>query len=410
MATHTRARPKGRSPRELVLQAAQYYAKKNLDQTRKFCRKALKKHPRLFDALHLLGNAESDAGNQERARELLQRAIEVDPDKADAHNNLGCVLRVLGLSEEALASYEMALELAPGHASAGNNMGNVLTDMGRVEEAIEAYHRAIANNPMDRLAHFNLFISEFHDGDLKRAAATLQRSLQVNPTHSDSQFYLGMVLDKLGDRRAAARHFERVAPRHRSYLDSWEYVVSVLTPSVRLFGPTCHTLWYALDCATLEGLTMEFGVRHGTTLRFIAQRTSQPVDGFDSFEGLPEDWYSQGKGAYTTHSTLPEVPPHVRLHVGWFDNTLAEFVRQHDGPVRFLHVDCDLYSSTRTIFEHLADRIVPGTVILFDEYLMNTRWREDEFRGFQEAVALHGWRYEYIAFSLPSKQAAVRIL
>lgn len=104
------------------------------------------------------------------------------------------------------------------------------------------------------------------------------------------------------------------------------------------------------------------------------------------------------------------MPQTVTLHAGWFEDTIPAYMKEFDEPIRFIHVDCDLYASTVTVFENLAPRIVPGTVILFDEYLMNPSWRNDEFKAFQEAVQKHGWEYEYIAFSLFSKQAGVRIL
>jgi hypothetical protein len=75
-----------------------------------------------------------------------------------------------------------------------------------------------------------------------------------------------------------------------------------------------------------------------------------------------------------------------------------------------MNIDCDLYSSTRSVLGLLADRIVTGTVIAFDEYLLHQQWREDEFRAFQETVAGRSWRYEYLCFGLTSKQAVVRIL
>jgi hypothetical protein len=62
-----------------------------------------------------------------------------------------------------------------------------------------------------------------------------------------------------------------------------------------------------------------------------------------------------------------------------------------------------------TIFEILNERIVPGTVIIFDEYIANPHWQDDEFKAFQEAVETYGWRYDYLAISLYSKQAIVVI-
>ena len=115
-------------------------------------------------------------------------------------------------------------------------------------------------------------------------------------------------------------------------------------------------------------------------------------------------------GVYSTSGRLPEVPSNVRLHVGWFAETLPGFVAANPGPVRFMNVDCDIYSSTKTVLDHLADRIVPGSVIVFDEYIMTDAWREDEFKAFREAVDRYGWGYRYLAFSLITRQAVVEIL
>ena len=136
---------------------------------------------------------------------------------------------------------------------------------------------------------------------------------------------------------------------------------------------------------------------------------NQPVHGFDSFEGLPEVWHHEPKGSYTTKGVIPTVPENVSLHVGWFEDTLPEFLAGNNEPVRFINIDCDIYSSTVTILEQLAPRMVVGSVIVFDEYIGNEHWRDDEFKAFQEAVAKNGWKYEYLYFSIFTKQVAVRI-
>ena len=104
------------------------------------------------------------------------------------------------------------------------------------------------------------------------------------------------------------------------------------------------------------------------------------------------------------------MPENVRLHVGLFEDTLPPFAAAHDGPIRFMNVDCDIHSATKTVLDRLHDRIVPGTVIAFDEYICNPYWREDEYKAFQEAVADHGWRYEYLAFCPFTRQTTVRIM
>ena len=78
-------------------------------------------------------------------------------------------------------------------------------------------------------------------------------------------------------------------------------------------------------------------------------------------------------------------------------------------PVKFLNVDCDLYSSTKTIFDLIENRIVSGTVIFFDEYFGFQDWRNHEFKAFQEAVKRNGWLFDYLAVNIFGYNAVVRI-
>ena len=103
------------------------------------------------------------------------------------------------------------------------------------------------------------------------------------------------------------------------------------------------------------GLYLEFGVYQGATINLIASETESAVHGFDSFEGLPEFWRdAYDKGTFQI-AGLPAVNSNVTLHKGWFSDTLPLFLDKHCESVSFLHVDCDLYSSTQTVFSSLAE-------------------------------------------------------
>lgn len=164
------------------------------------------------------------------------------------------------------------------------------------------------------------------------------------------------------------------------------------------------------DLAKNSLLICEFGVYSGATINHIASRTKQTVYGFDSFEGLPEQWRDRiGKG-YFKVDALPKVKSNVSLVKGWFDKTLPEFISEHQGqPIGFIHVDCDLYSSTKTIFEVLAQQIQPGCVIVFDEYFNYPGWEEGEYKAFQEFIKDTGLAYEYIGYNRRHEQVAVKI-
>lgn len=166
---------------------------------------------------------------------------------------------------------------------------------------------------------------------------------------------------------------------------------------------------FVVDEAVQPGLFLEFGVGRGKSIRWIGDRTERIVHGFDSFEGIPEYWNGNPVGAFSQKSR-PNVPGNVLFQVGLFDAMLPGFLETYDERVAFLHVDCDLYSSTVTIFDALGPRLQVGAIVLFDEYYNFPRWQEHEFKAFQEFIAASGAKYEYIAWSVTGQQVAVRVL
>lgn len=160
-------------------------------------------------------------------------------------------------------------------------------------------------------------------------------------------------------------------------------------------------------------MALEFGVYPGSTLQTIAKaREGRGVYGFDSFEGLPEHWragFPAGTfGGDMLRDGVPQVPG-AELVVGWFSDTLPTFLAEHPGPVAFLHVDADLYSSTRTIFEHVGPRLQVGSVIVFDEFFNYAGWEDGEYRAWLEFIAETGWRFDYEAYTVDNEQVAVRL-
>lgn len=159
-----------------------------------------------------------------------------------------------------------------------------------------------------------------------------------------------------------------------------------------------------------DGLICEFGVAGGKSIRSLAELfPHRSIYGFDSFEGLPEDWANLRKGEY--RQPLPKVPANVILVKGWFEETLPSFLAEHKGMADFLNVDCDLYSSARTVLEHYGARIQPGTVICFDDFFNYPGWKTDgEYRAFSEYLSQSGFGVEYLAFHNRGTQVALRIV
>ncbi|MGY1639428.1 class I SAM-dependent methyltransferase [Geodermatophilus sp. SYSU D00742] len=158
------------------------------------------------------------------------------------------------------------------------------------------------------------------------------------------------------------------------------------------------------------GMALEFGVGEGTTLRIIAERCAgRRVVGFDVFSGLPETWRSDFPAGHFAQESLPEVPG-AELVVGLFEDTLPGFAEENDGPVAFLHLDADLYSSTRTVLDTLGRRLQPGSVVVFDEYFNYPGWQDHEHKAWMEFVERTGVTYRWEAYSLDHEQLVATVL
>jgi hypothetical protein len=81
----------------------------------------------------------------------------------------------------------------------------------------------------------------------------------------------------------------------------------------------------------------------------------------------------------------------------------------HPGPVSFVHIDCDLYSSTKAILDHVGPRLRPGTHVLFDEYFNYPGWKLHEHKPSIEFCEASGTRYSYVGFTSQDGRVLVRI-
>jgi hypothetical protein len=103
--------------------------------------------------------------------------------------------------------------------------------------------------------------------------------------------------------------------------------------------------------------------------------------------------------------TLPTVPGNVVLHKGWFDKTLPAFLDTFNDTVALLHVDVDLYSSTKTVLTLLTPYLMPGTFIVFDELVGYAGYERHEVLAFYEFLLSTGLEFEVLGRILPAQAA-----
>ena len=368
-----------------------------------------------FEAYCNLGNALNATSKPQAALLAYERALAIDALSPVLHYNLGVIKQEQMRPQEAAQHFQKAVDLRPDYASAYANLSVALCETGRVDEAKQANDRALQLDPGLAEAHFNAHTYWLEDGQLDRSIACLEKAVKLAPKEDRYRFFLGMLLAYAGQSPQAQPFLAFRAPSRMiaSDIEAWVYIQS-LNPKPKLLGHATSVFRMAMDQAREDGLVMEFGVYHGTSIRQIAALARYDVHGFDSFEGIPEAWNNERAGSYSTDGAMPEVPANVHLHAGWFEDSIPVF-RQSDAahsisPVRFMNIDCDLYSSTKTVLDQFHSQIVPGTVLVFDEFIGNLSWKQDEFKAFHDAALQYRWHFEVICFSFVTKQVALRIV
>lgn len=151
------------------------------------------------------------------------------------------------------------------------------------------------------------------------------------------------------------------------------------------------------------GDLFEFGVCNGGSVRTMLDSVQgQKIYGFDSFLGLPEAWTGQRehefpKGFFSTNGNVPNIKDKRVVFVkGFFDESLPVFMKSYSGEVGLIHVDCDLYSSTKTVFQYMKPFIKSGVVIVFDELLDYPDFELHEIKAWLEFVEETGVTYKYL--------------
>jgi hypothetical protein len=164
----------------------------------------------------------------------------------------------------------------------------------------------------------------------------------------------------------------------------------------------------ALDLSSIipsGGATcLEFGVYQGASLLYWSSHLpGLKVVGFDSFEGLSENWggTSMPKGTFNLGGIAPLVPENVEIVKGWVEESLERYLTSNDlGTIALVHMDLDTFTPTKYVLSTIAPYLKRGSLILFDEYLGYPGWEIGEHK----ALIQSGLEVRYLAFSTGASQ------
>jgi Macrocin-O-methyltransferase (TylF) len=211
----------------------------------------------------------------------------------------------------------------------------------------------------------------------------------------------------------------------RVYDDAYRSFIGRTLSDLRRCKIRGHTLLWEASRLTRPGLQdsdellLDLGVWLGWSTRLISDASDRMVYGFDTFEGLVEDWQIDDQlvikqGTFSLAEPLAERfmrDTGVSLHEGLpaplgrkvqfirgsTYETLAPFLADRPAaPIALFHMDLDTYESCLHALETCKDRFVEGSILVFDEFLVTN----GEMRAFFEFQSKYELEYRYRAWGL----------
>jgi hypothetical protein len=154
---------------------------------------------------------------------------------------------------------------------------------------------------------------------------------------------------------------------------------------------------------------LEFGVYVGKTINYFSKYVNT-IYGFDSFEGLKEDWAGTflPKGYFNLNKKLPKLNKNVIPIVGWVQDTLPLFLEKYKPKINFVHMDMDTYETTKFVLTKIKPYLLKNSIIAFDELYNYPGWEFGEYKALKETFNEN--EYKFIAFNGDHEQAAIQII
>ncbi len=378
-----------------------------LDEAVESYKQAVTLKPDYPDAHNNLGVALQELDKFDEAAISFNQAITLNSNFADAYYNLGNALQNMGILDEAVESYKQAVTLKPNYPDAYNNLGNAYQKMSRLEEAKSSYKQAIKLKSDYTAAFWNLSGCE---KNIDGAERWVDEALKADENNQLARLTKAALLFYQGDKSDFDSLMQSKFSQN-SYMRSFSWALSL--PNL----PELHfNKWYFFDAIVKKSIISkpfyEFGVWRASSFKYLIKFFKKGY-GFDTFSGLPEDWLIgsnvERKGRYSSDGNVPKIKGGEFI-VGKFEDTLPIFFSERRPKASVINFDADLYSSTICALNFSKPVIDKDTILIFDEFIMNESWEQDEFKALNEFCSRNQFSYEVVAISFFTKQVAVKLI
>jgi hypothetical protein len=213
----------------------------------------------------------------------------------------------------------------------------------------------------------------------------------------------------------------------------------IFSSDIKLLGKLLHRFQFFNEVKDLPGDIVEIGVFKGSGIatfsKFVeifSPNSNKKIIGFDIFNTHKADIildkdnkidkesmkcvYSKVDNNELTLNKVKErleqmnIDKKYILVEGDVEESIPNFIKENPGlRISLLYIDVDLERPTYYALKYLWDRILPGGIIIFDEYFNYPGWKLNEFKAFDEFIKTSRLQYRYLGFT-DNEQVAVEFI
>lgn len=364
---------------------------------------------------------------------IASRLLTLIKRRSNAHNNLmGLIVLNDGDKAAATELFEKCVKKNPNEEGTWANLVLSLRKRGLYLESAKKAREGLRNFPNSWILQLSVFRAYASIGDREQMAQT-QKKIQLihsnNPnclwsfygnanTIDDARSLLKKILELPDHPKIATDHFQLVNFKttdgqkakfsNSGYSDTFFWLQSINYEFVLISNRWAFYDYCANISTTKDRCYFEFGVFTGASIRYNSRHFDK-LFGFDTFEGLPENWWGEKIGSYSAESKIPDVPGATFVK-GLFSETVRPFlINNKIGKAAVINFDADMYSSTLTALEASEDHIDEKTILIFDEFIINESWKHDEYKALEEFCSARNLSYIVRSVCIFSKQVAVQL-
>ena len=359
-----------------------------------------------------IGNLERKLGNFESAIKNFNKAISLNNTKPEIFYNLGNVYSQMNNTNKAIDFFTKALVLDPEYSAALNNIGAEFLKLEDIKNARSYISKSLIVDDEKVETLINSVLVSIFENEYLPAIRLLNEAIKKGINDERLVFYFLILKSYLGKSEDLENLLPKLSNKNPLYikLSAWKELYSHRSSIFSLSNFRNDMILSGIRLSDKKGLYLEFGVAAGHSINFIAKEIQTDIHGFDSFEGLDEEWNGLPDKAFSLDGKIPKVEKNVIIHKGYFNNTVEAFFNDNSDKISFMHIDCDLYSSTQIVLNLSVNNLAIGSVILFDEMVGYDGFEDHEFKAFNEFVSKYNVKYECLGINYLTGQVLIRIL